>query len=144
MSFVIKIYMTLLYLNEYNVNMNKREYTQANKDWLTAKAQEDGVRSLKASITRYWQRARLTESTPRPEASSLHITQDVPSTANSLTAAVAVRHWQFVCVTLSRDGSSLCSKCVWATNGRSISLLKWVMASSHSQASQEAQLSSLR
>ena len=46
MSFVIKIYMTLLYLNEYNVNMNKREYAQANKDWLAAKAQEAGVEPL--------------------------------------------------------------------------------------------------
>ena len=26
--------------------MNKREYTQANKDWLTAKAQEEGVKPL--------------------------------------------------------------------------------------------------
>ena len=38
--------MTLLYLNEYNVNMNKREYAQTNKDWLTAKAQEEGVKAL--------------------------------------------------------------------------------------------------
>ena len=28
------------------MNMNKREYTQANKDWLTAKAQEEGVKPL--------------------------------------------------------------------------------------------------
>ena len=77
-------------LSAKDMNMNKREYTQANKDWLTAKAQEDGVRSLKASITRYWQRARLTESTPRPEASLQPITQVRPSTESSLTAAVAV------------------------------------------------------
>ena len=50
MSFVIKIYMTLLYLNEYNVNMNKREYAQTNKDWLTAKAQEEGVKPLPKGI----------------------------------------------------------------------------------------------
>ena len=42
--------MTLLYLNEYNVNMNKREYVQANKDWLTAKAQEEGVKALSKGI----------------------------------------------------------------------------------------------
>ena len=42
--------MTLLYLNEYNVNMNKREYVQANKDWLTAKAQEEGVKPLPKGI----------------------------------------------------------------------------------------------
>ena len=42
--------MTLLYLNEYNVNMNKREYTQANKEWLAAKAQEEGVKPLPKGI----------------------------------------------------------------------------------------------
>lgn len=42
--------MTLLYLNEYNVNMNKREYAQTNKDWLTAKAQEEGVKPLPKGI----------------------------------------------------------------------------------------------
>ena len=30
--------------------MNKREYTQANKDWLTAKAQEEGVKPLPKGI----------------------------------------------------------------------------------------------
>ena len=50
MSLVIKIYMTLLYLNEYNVNMNTRVYVQANKDWLTAKAQEEGVKALPKGI----------------------------------------------------------------------------------------------
>ena len=32
------------------MNMNKREYTQANKDWLTAKAQEEGVKPLPKGI----------------------------------------------------------------------------------------------
>ena len=32
------------------MNMNKREYTQANKDWLTAKAQEERVKSLPKGI----------------------------------------------------------------------------------------------
>ena len=31
--------------NKNSMSMNKREYTQANKDWLTAKAQEEGVKS---------------------------------------------------------------------------------------------------
>ena len=30
--------------------MNKREYTQANKEWLTAKAQEEGVKPLPKGI----------------------------------------------------------------------------------------------
>ena len=32
------------------MNMNKREYTQANKDWLAAKAQEEGVKPLPKGI----------------------------------------------------------------------------------------------
>ena len=30
--------------------MNKREYAQTNKDWLTAKAQEEGVKALPKGI----------------------------------------------------------------------------------------------
>ena len=30
--------------------MNKREYAQANKEWLTAKAQEEGVKPLPKGI----------------------------------------------------------------------------------------------
>ena len=32
------------------MNMNKREYAQANKEWLTAKAQEEGVKPLPKGI----------------------------------------------------------------------------------------------
>ena len=32
------------------MSMNKREYTQANKDWLFAKAQEEGVKPLPNGI----------------------------------------------------------------------------------------------
>ena len=118
--------------------MNKREYAQANKDWLFAKAQEEGVTLLpKGMYYNVLAEGRLMESILRPEASSLHITQDVPSTASSLTVAVAVLRLQSVSATLSRDGSSQCSRCVWATNGRYISLPKWVMASSLNQASPE-------
>ena len=85
--------------------MNKREYAQANKDWLFAKAQEEGAKPPpRIYIIRFWQRTRLMESILRLEASSLHITQDVPSTASSLTAAVEVLLWQFVCVTSLKDG----------------------------------------
>ena len=77
--------------------MNKKEYAQTNQNWLTAKAKEEGVKSLPKGI---------------------YYTLKV--------------------------GSLPCSKCVWAINGRSISLPKWVMASSHSQASPEVPHSSLR
>ena len=49
--------------------MNKREYAQANKDWLTAKAQEEGVKPLPKGI--YYNvlaEGRLMESILRPEA----------------------------------------------------------------------------
>ena len=84
------------------------------------------------------------ESILRLEALSLPITQAVPSTASSLTAAVAVLHWQYVSVTSLKVGSLPCSKCVWAINGRYISLPKWVMASFRNQAYLEVPLSSLR
>ena len=32
------------------MSMNKREYAQANKEWLTAKAQEEGVKPLPKGI----------------------------------------------------------------------------------------------
>ena len=84
--------------------MNKREYAQANKDWLFAKAQEEGVTLLpKGMYYNVLAEGRLMESILRPEASSLHITQDVPSTASSLTVAVAVLRLQSVYATLSRD-----------------------------------------
>lgn len=36
--------------NKNSMSMNKREYTQANKDWLTNKAQEEGVKPLPKGI----------------------------------------------------------------------------------------------
>ena len=32
------------------MSMNKREYSQTNKEWLTAKAQEEGVKPLPKGI----------------------------------------------------------------------------------------------
>lgn len=57
---------------------------------------------------------------------------------------VVVFRWQSACATSLRAGSSRCSRCVWATDGRSISLPKWGMASSPSRASPEAPHSSSR
>lgn len=116
--------------------MNKREYTQANKDWLTNKAQEDGVKSLPKGI--YYKvlaEGKADGKHPMPRSIvTAHYTGRT-MTASSLTAAVAVFRWPYVSVTSLKVGSLPCSKCVWAINGRSISLPKWVMASSHSQAS---------
>ena len=37
-------------IKSYSMSMNKREYAQANKNWLTAKAQEEGVTPLPKGI----------------------------------------------------------------------------------------------
>ena len=41
--------------------MNKREYAQANKDWLVRKSQEKGVMALPKGIFYKWLKARRTE-----------------------------------------------------------------------------------
>lgn len=40
----------MLILNIGNMKMNKREYAQANKDWLVAKSKEEGVKALPYGI----------------------------------------------------------------------------------------------
>lgn len=43
--------------------MKPKEYAQANKDWLAAKVQEEGIKPLpKGIIIRYWRREKVTES----------------------------------------------------------------------------------
>lgn len=116
--------------------MNKREYAQVNKNWLTNKAQEEGVKPLPKGI--YYKvlaegKADGKHPTPRSIVTAHYTGRTM--TASSLTAAVAVLRLPSVSVTSLKVGSLPCSKCVWAINGRSISLPRWVMASSHSQAS---------
>ena len=127
------------------MNMNKREYTQANKDWLTAKAQEEGVKPLPKGI--YYKvlaecKADGKHPTPRIIVTAHYTGRTIDG--SNLTAAVEVLLWQFVCVTSLKDGSLSCSRCVWETNGRSISLPKWVMASFRNQAFLEVPHLSLR
>ena len=58
--------------------MNKKEYLQANKDWLTAKAKEQGVRPLQKGV--YYK--VLTEGNPNgkhpsPRSTVLHACKQV-------------------------------------------------------------------
>ena len=135
--------MTLLYLNEYNVNMNKREYAQVNKNWLTAKAQEEGVKPLPKGI--YYK--VLAEG----KADGKH-----PTPRSIVTAHYTGRTIDGKQFDSSRGGAPLAIRLCdliegWiiamqqrAINGRYISLPKWVMASSHNQASPEVPHSSSR
>ena len=125
--------------------MSKREYIQANKDWLEAKAKEEGVKALSKGIY-YKILAEGDASSAQPTVRSIitaHYTgktiRERPSTANCLKAAVAVSRWLAACVTLSRAGSSLCSRCISVTNGKYTFLQRWAMASSHSLVSLQAQ-----
>ena len=97
--------------------MAKREYIQANKDWLEEKAKEDGVKALPKGI--YYK--VLNEG-------------DQASTKPTVRAVVAVCLWLVACVTLSKAGLSPSNRCILVTSGRFISLPKWVTASSRSQA----------
>ena len=60
--------------------MSKREYIQANKDWLEAKSKD-------------WQRVTLRVPSRQYAVSSRPTTQERPSMANSLIVAVAVCLW---------------------------------------------------
>ena len=50
--------------------MNKREYVQANKDWLAAKSKEDGVKALPNGIY-YKVLSEGDQSSPQPTVRSI-------------------------------------------------------------------------
>ena len=80
--------------------MAKREYIQANKDWLEAKAKEEGVKALPKGIYyKVLSEGDQESAKPRFVVSSLPIIQAEPSMANSLIAVVAVYLWLAACAT---------------------------------------------
>ena len=118
--------------------MAKREYIQANKQWLEAKAKEEGVKALpkgiyykilsegRSSSARYRRDARIKRVRSQLFAVlSQLIIQVEPLTASSSTAAVAVCLWHADSVTSSKAGLSPCSRCTSATSGRFTSLQRW-------------------
>lgn len=72
--------------------MGKKEYMQANKDWLAEKAKEEGVMPLPKGI--YYKvlvSGKNDGKHPTPRSIVTAHYTDGPSTARSLTAAAAVR-----------------------------------------------------
>ena len=104
--------------------MAKREYIQANKDWLEEKAKEDGVKALPKGIY-YKVLNEGDQASTKPTVRSI-------ITAHYTGRTVCL--WLVACVTLSKAGLSPSNRCILVTSGRFISLPKWVTASSRSQA----------
>ena len=125
--------------------MNKREYAQANKEWLTAKAQEEGVKPLPKGI--YYKvlaegKADGKHPTPRSIVSAYYTGRTIDGKQFDSScggAPLAIR----LCDLIEGWIIAMQQMCV-ATNGRSISLPRWVMASSHNRASPEVPHSSSR
>ena len=99
--------------------MAKREYIQANKDWLEAKAKEEGVKALPKGIY-YKVLAEGNAQSATPSVRSIVTAHYTGKTINGKTFDS----------NRGRAGSSPCSRCTSATNGKSISQPKWAMASS--------------
>ena len=116
--------------------MNKNQlYVQANRDWLVAKSQEDGVKALpKGIFYKVLAEGDATSATPTPSSVITAHQRARLSMGRHSTAAVATCPWLADCVTSSRAGLSPCSRCTSATDGKSISLPKWDTANSRSQA----------
>ena len=108
------------------MSMNKREYIQANKDWLTAKAQEEGVKPLPKGI--YYKvlaegKADGKHPMPRNIVTAHYTGRTIDGKqfdssrggaplASRLTAVVAVFPLLSASVILSRVGLSPCNRCV--------------------------------
>ena len=125
--------------------MAKREYIQANKDWLEAKAKEDGVKALPKGIY-YKVLSEGNQESAKPTVRSIITAHYTGRTIDGkqFDAAVAAYLWLADFATSLRAGSSLFSRCTSATSGRFTSLLKWATANSPSQASPVARLLSLK
>ena len=117
-------------LTKEDKTMSKRDYIQANKNWLEAKSKEEGVKALPKGIY-YKVLAEGDASSAQPTVRSIitaHYTgktidgKQFDSSRGGVPLAVGS-------VTSLRAGSLLCSRCISVTSGKSISLQRWVMAS---------------
>ena len=92
---------------------NKREYAQANKEWLANKAREEGVKPLPKGI--YYKvlaEGRADGKHPRPQSIVTAHYSGRTIDGNRLTAVVAVFPLLSASVILSRVGLSPCNRCV--------------------------------
>ena len=116
--------------------MNKREYIQANKDWLEAKAKEEGVKALPKGIY-YKVLAEGNAQSAKPSVRSIVTAHYTGRTINGKTFDSSRGGVPLACrlCDLIEGWIIAMQQCTSATNGRYISLLKWAMANSPSQAS---------
>ena len=111
--------------------MSKREYIQANKDWLEAKSKEDGVKALPKGI--YYK--------VLSEGNKNSATPTVRSIITAHYTGKTIDGKQF---DSSRSGVPLACRLCDLINGRYTFLPKWAMANSRSPASPVAPHSSLK
>ena len=107
--------------------MAKREYIQANKDWLEAKSKEEGVKALPKGIY-YKALAEGDAQSAKPSVRSIVTAHYTGKTINGKTfdsSRDGVPPRLAGSVTSLRVELSPCSRFTSATNGRSISLQKW-------------------
>ena len=120
-------------LTKEDKTMSKRDYIQANKDWLEVKSKEEGVKALPKGIY-YKVLAEGDASSAQPTVRSIitaHYTGktiDGKQFDSSRGVPLACRLCDL------RAGLLPCSRCISVTSGNYISLQRWVMASSLSQA----------
>ena len=108
----------------------KGQYMQANKDWLVAKSKEDGVKALpKGVYYKVLAEGDATSATPTP--SSVITAHYTGKTIDGATFDSSRGD-------SLRAGSSPCSRCTSATDGRSIFPPKWATGSSPNPASPAA------
>ena len=101
--------------------MAKREYIQANKDWLEAKAKEEGIKALPKGIY-YKVLSEGNQDSAKPTVRSI------------ITAHYTGRTIDGKQFDSSRGGAPF-SRCTSVTSGNFTSLQKWATASSLSLAS---------
>ena len=125
--------------------MSKRDYIQANKDWLEAKAKEEGVKALPKGIY-YKVLSEGNQESAKPTVRSIITAHYTGRTIDGKQFDSSRGGVPLACrlCDLIEAGLSPCSRCISATSGNFISLLKWATASSRSLASPEARHLSLK
>ena len=121
----------------------KGQYVQANKAWLVAKSQEDGVKALpKGIFYKVLAEGDATSATPTP--SSVITAHYTGKTIDGATFDSSRGDVPLACRLrdLIEGLSSPCIRCTSATDGRSTSPPKWATANSPSQVSPAAPPSS--
>ena len=126
-------------------NMAKREYIQANKDWLESKSKEEGVKALPKGIY-YKVLAEGNASSAQPTIRSIITAHYTGKTIDGKQFDSSRGGVPLACrlCDLIEGWIIPCSRCISVTSGKSISLQRWAMENSLSQAFLEVQHLSLK